>query len=345
MITLEHNVLSIRFPEVHPDAHLSIEFQRTLRIPDDGTDYSLPPGLGPFPLQHVDDYMRSVPAQWLDHGGVILPMYQSEAMWINFDSNYIEDHQASYPFAVKIAAGKIDAVTGDNWTNSLNFGPQNYVVVPEQPWLDGFCVEQGVIRQFVAMPLGQGYSVEEQLKDDSPIGGLQIMVYPMKRKAFEGYYPKAEIDHRVYDNRRPTMDVCYSSAPSAEMEMGLAAGGRMRQQIYDDHYEPGDWDQSTSSRCFVHLANSESWHQITGIVPPTEAPTAKEYNMAGLPWFDYYRERPAVGGSKILRGIKSIAAVAKEKRQPLPDNQPLAIDKVIQLREKLRPNQVREESF
>jgi len=67
--------------------------------------------------------------------------------------------------------------------------------------------------------------------------------------------------------------------------------------------------------------------------------------MAGLPWFDYYRERPAVGGSKILRGVKSIATVAKEKRQPLPDNQPLAIDKVIQLREKLRPNQVREESF
>ena len=49
--------------------------------------------------------------------------------------------------------------------HSYEFGrdPQNYVVVPGQPWLDGYCVEKGIIRQFVAMPLGQGYSVEEQL--------------------------------------------------------------------------------------------------------------------------------------------------------------------------------------
>jgi hypothetical protein len=31
------------------------------------------------------------------------------------------------------------------------------VVLPEQPWLDGYCVEKGYIRQFVAMPLGEGY--------------------------------------------------------------------------------------------------------------------------------------------------------------------------------------------
>ena len=35
MITLEDNRLSFRFSEVHDDANCSIEFQRTLRIPDD----------------------------------------------------------------------------------------------------------------------------------------------------------------------------------------------------------------------------------------------------------------------------------------------------------------------
>ena len=44
MITLEGNRLLFRFPEVHDEAHCSMEFQRTLRIPDD-RDYPLPPGL------------------------------------------------------------------------------------------------------------------------------------------------------------------------------------------------------------------------------------------------------------------------------------------------------------
>ena len=53
-------------------------------------------------------------------------------------------------------------------------------MIPTQPWLDGYCVEKGVIRQFVAMPLGQGYSVEEQLSGKPEWGGVQILVYPMK---------------------------------------------------------------------------------------------------------------------------------------------------------------------
>ena len=46
MIELKHNQLKFSFPEVHPKAKLTIEFQRTLRIPDDDNTYPLPPGLG-----------------------------------------------------------------------------------------------------------------------------------------------------------------------------------------------------------------------------------------------------------------------------------------------------------
>jgi hypothetical protein len=53
-----------------------------------------------------------------------------------------------------------------------------------QPWLDGFCVEKGVIRQFVAMPLGQGYSVEEQISHTAEHGGLQLIVHPLKAAAY-----------------------------------------------------------------------------------------------------------------------------------------------------------------
>ena len=104
MITLEHDRLVFRFPEVHKDARCAIEFQRTLRIPDDNREHYLPPGLGRFPLSRVDDYPDNLPETWSQHGGVFLPMYQTEALWINF--------HADYPMAVKIAAGKINAVTG-----------------------------------------------------------------------------------------------------------------------------------------------------------------------------------------------------------------------------------------
>ncbi len=41
MIQLNDNRLIVRFPEVHEDALLSIDFQRTLRIPDDDKNYPL----------------------------------------------------------------------------------------------------------------------------------------------------------------------------------------------------------------------------------------------------------------------------------------------------------------
>ena len=125
---------------------LTIAFQRTLRIPDDGRTYPLPAGLGAFPLRSLDDFPATAPASWLQRGGVVMPMDQSEALWISFS--------ARYPCAVKIAAGKINTVSGEAWTAGLPSEPQDYVVVPGQPWLDGFSVGEGLIRQFVALPPG-----------------------------------------------------------------------------------------------------------------------------------------------------------------------------------------------
>ena len=61
MIELRRHRLEVSFPEVHADARCTIEFQRTLRIPDDNRDYPLPAGLGQFPLAHVDDFADRLP--------------------------------------------------------------------------------------------------------------------------------------------------------------------------------------------------------------------------------------------------------------------------------------------
>jgi hypothetical protein len=340
MIELRHNVLNFFFPEVHSDARLQLEFQRTFRIPDDDKDYPLPPGLGKFPLQHVDDFDEGIPPPWIEHGGVMLPMYQSEALWINFSANYVESRRVYYPFAIKVSAGKINAITGDSWSEGLNKGPQDYLVAPEQPWLDGYCVEKGFIRQFVAMPLGAGYTAEEQLTGESQYGGIQIAVYPMKRKIFEKRFPRRKAPRVFHEIAGPS--VCESF-----MDMGLAPGGRMRQEIYDDPFGITDWDQKVTSRCFVHIANSLIWRQITGDDPPTVPPTAKEYNQAGLPWFEYYNEiAVSVDGSKKLSKLKNVAKMGKEKGDvPLPENKSLNPKNIVKLHEGLKKDQVREGIF
>ena len=48
MITLQNDQLVFRFPDFGADVGIGINFQRTLRIPDDGSEYHLPPGLGRF---------------------------------------------------------------------------------------------------------------------------------------------------------------------------------------------------------------------------------------------------------------------------------------------------------
>jgi hypothetical protein len=46
MIELQRDSLVFRFPHLDDQARCTIGFQRTLRIPDTGKVYGLPPGFG-----------------------------------------------------------------------------------------------------------------------------------------------------------------------------------------------------------------------------------------------------------------------------------------------------------
>ena len=343
MIELQHDRMMFSFPEVHPQAKLTIEFQRTLRIPDDDRSYPLPPGLGAFPLRHVDDHAASVPSAWLQRGGVMMPIYQAEALWLSFNAEHIDRRETAYPFAIKVATGKHCAVSGDAWQDGLTRKPQNYMVAPKQPWLDGYVVEKGKIRQFVAMPLGAGYSAEEQISGKAEHGGLQLAVYPMKREVFERRFP--EKNERRARHARSCMVM---SAPlSACADMGLAPGGMMEQEIYDDPFAIGDWDMTSTSRCFVHLCNSMVWNSITGTQPPYPPPTAKQYAKAKLPWFAWYDESAtAVSPTDTLKGLKSVAQLSAAKGTVvLPENESVTPENIVVYRSGLQPGQVREGRF
>lgn len=325
MIELRDDSLVFSFPKVHPFATMSISFQRTLRIPDDGKSYPLPPGLGDFPLRHVDDFAGKVPDRWLTHGGVMLPMHQAEALWVDFST------PNEYPFAVRIATGKVDAITGEEWSAELSKSPQNYLSIPEQPWLDGFCVGKGLIRQFVASPLGAGYTAEEQLTGNAEHGGFQIAVAPLKRSSW---------NPRHYG--RWASRACKSIFP----EEGIAPGGYMLQEIASDRFQPSDWDTSAERRCFVHIANSRVWQSITGERPPSRPPTPRDYALAGLPWFNFYGGSPAIEGSSKLASLRGIAELGAMKGEdPLPENDSVEPAHVIQLKRTPRTGVIREGTF
>lgn len=347
MIELKNDALVFSFPEVHPAAELTIEFQRTLRIPDDGKHYPLPPGLGAFPLRHVDDYAAGLPSEWLEHGGIMMPMYQSEAMWLRFRTAEIEGHDSAWPFAIKVATGKQCAVSGAGWKDGIARNPQNYLVAPKQPWLDGYVVEKDCIRQFVAMPLGAGYTAEEQITGRAEHGGLQLAVYPMKREVFERRFPKREVSEALMSTGENIMLHSLALQKVSSAGMGLAPGGRMKQRIEQDPFEIGDWDTTSSSRCFVHLCNSMVWNSITGTQPPYPPLTAKQYTASGLPWFDWYDETgTALEPTETLKSLKSIVELSAEKNTVvLPENESVNPRNIITYRPNLKPNQVREGSF
>lgn len=106
-------------------------------------------------------------------------------MWIKFESKE--------PYAVKIYVGAVNAVSGEPAAEtaatrlrrhnllSRNKSIQDYVVIPDQKWLDGIATSEGKVRQFVAMPIGSGYSVEAQVTGIDITGGLQFEITPAKQ--------------------------------------------------------------------------------------------------------------------------------------------------------------------
>jgi hypothetical protein len=287
-----------RDDELRIGDRFAVTFQRTLRLPDDGKTYPLPPGLGRFPIHRVADYADRVPPAWREQGGYFIPMYQREAMWFGFDG-------ASWkPNAVQIWIGGVNVVTGEAADEGLADDPQNYLVTPYQPWLDGINVGDGVVRQFVAVRLGEGYTVEGQLTGREEQGGLRIKVFEPKPGRFPDEPP---VEDRPLGLGRP----------AAIGAMGFGAGGAMRQRIYADPYGVETWDPDNTGTAVVHIVTSTDYRALTGKRRPRTPISAKTYTEYGLPWFDLYDEdRRAVSGSERLRKVRSVDAIAADRGEP-----------------------------
>ncbi|GHF40791.1 hypothetical protein [Streptomyces griseosporeus] len=304
---------------------VAVRFVRTLRLPETGT-HPLPPGLGEFPVRRVADYPDTVPEAWRSRGGVMLPVYLREAMWLSFAGT-------TEPAALQVGVGKVCAVSGKRWTGRLSRRPQNYVVLPRQPWLDGINSGKGTVRQFVAVPMGLGATVEGQVTGEEVWGGVQLQSFPLNKRALARW--------REQEERRRTERPAFlgygapppgamppgampaapaaapAAAPRAGAAMGLGVGGSMRQEVYQDDRRLRDWAEEPAGRVFVHLVTPPEWRRITGEEPPPSPVDRAAYTRAGLPWYDYYDEDAEdLAPTDTLQAVKPVGDWLGDDHEP-----------------------------
>lgn len=306
-------------------------------------------------------------------------------MWIRLKSQI--------KFAVKVYVGGVNAVSGEPSTDTeqtrarrykllhKHKSIQDYVVAPDQLWLDGIASQDGAVRQFVAMPLGSGYTVEAQITGADLIGGLQIEVVPAKEflsvprtlygnsiivkpagtpyfsievRSLTGTILTLDVsklhtieevkslvqDHEgippdqqrmIYKGRqledyRLLADYGITSGSilhfvlrlrgggPVEPEMGIAAGGLIKQTIVKDNNDPTIWDTGNGTIFNVQILNSTTFEAVTGKAPPETPVTAKTYATHGYPYYDIYDEKP----SGIRGDFSGVQSVAEKDFQGVP---------------------------
>ncbi|KAH7129973.1 hypothetical protein B0J13DRAFT_627109 [Dactylonectria estremocensis] len=192
---------------------LVVSFMRTVRVPESDKKYDLPPGLGRFPLFNIAPFSHSLPPSMVAKGGFFFPMYQMEAMWIHFHS------QGKKRFAIRPYVGGVNGISGETSEGGMasilrrmnsETRKQDYIVLPEQMWLDGIATAPGVVKQFVATEMApprretsregrtsritksrhgssshstqdnapSGASIEWQVTGRDEVGGLQLQIIP-----------------------------------------------------------------------------------------------------------------------------------------------------------------------
>eukprot|EP01027_Heterolobosea_sp_BB2_P012823 GEZU01018550.1.p1 GENE.GEZU01018550.1~~GEZU01018550.1.p1 ORF type:complete len:277 (+),score=87.50 GEZU01018550.1:353-1183(+) len=219
------------------------------------------------------------------------------------------------------------------------YSENDYLVVPDQPWLDGINGGDGLIKQFVAMPLGMGYTVEGHVTGKEEFGGLQLIVFDSKPKMMDKHLKNFYADRKKqkqswsydddndnderedYECNIPLGKTRGSSARRSKpkggraLEMGLAAGAKMKQKIYEDKYGIDAWDQEASGGIYIHIVNSDMFYKITKKTPPPSPISAKTYSSYGYPWFDLYDEDTGYVNSVMPNPFTSVQSVKQMDQQ------------------------------
>lgn len=79
-------------------------------------------------------------------------------------------------------------------------------------------------------------------------------------------------------------------------EMGIAAGGLIKQYIQRDTYPPDSWDTRSTTAFNVQVLNAVVFQRVTGIAAPKCPLDAKAYKALGYPFFDIPEDTSTIAG-------------------------------------------------
>jgi len=323
---------TLLFPETHAD--FTVTLMKTIRVSNDSQTHHLPPAGGSFQF-------------FMHHHSQIVPMSDKEAMWFSFSSSF-----DSTPVAVKILAGGINTITGEKETgdarsvlinNEPNGYGQNYMIVPGQPWLSGFKTKDNKVRQFIAVTLGKGLSVEEKL-EKTQTGGIQFIVFPIKQETLQKLDKKYILPRSTWqegpfglENDDGLVECCLMledlNEKSETLEvMGLGAGGEIAQEIIASPFVADDFDPAKAKYIELQLVNDKQFCELNRLPAPPRQPTEAEYTNAGGLWFDYLTKETTVAthpDSRLLAldtpkidSISQLSALDQKSQGPeVPEDQ------------------------
>lgn len=256
------------FPHEDGSAELTVSLLRTSRLAKDQKTGPITChdwlGVNVVPLEKVEDYADKLPPEWVEHKGFLMPIYEDEALWLQLKSLF------PYPFAVRIAAGNICAVSGLPWSRTVQQGVrreldgqtvvlQNYVVVPGQGWIDGFRenAETKTVRQFVAPPLAKDRTMRSEHFGKSESSDLQIEIFPLRERVWEKMMAeqrKIWLKERRLGGSKLVSNLLYEQRSDA----------RLSEEIHQDTRPLTDYDLEDSVNVFVHLLTPDDWNSVTG---------------------------------------------------------------------------------
>ena len=95
-------------------------------------------------------------------------------------------------------------------------------------------------------------------------------------------------------------------------QMGIAAGGLIKQTIVRDTYPTESWDSNNTTTFNVSILNSRIFKQLTGLNPPQCPITARTYIEHGFPYYEIFDEKPS-GVIGQFENIKSIKQLEKNR--------------------------------
>jgi hypothetical protein len=193
------------------DEEFQISFHRTHRLPNDGKVYQTPPPGTPFPFYNAERFHGKLPLDMREKGGVILPMWQREALICQFKR---VERWGFTPYAIRLFVGGVNCISGETACPSMSdrlrqlngvARKQDYIVLNNESFdgerLDGIAVAPGIVRQLVALPITSPDSIESQMTGLNDVGGLQLEIIPQFGRSHTSFYANDNLSGRMSERK------------------------------------------------------------------------------------------------------------------------------------------------